>query len=123
MRKEQIWAQYKRAVRVQYVITLLALHRLGFGHKRLVEFEEVFGDLVSQINDFSVDGVFFHKLEPEFKQMGYNLNDLLKNYTESNLTFSEMQHQERNKEKMQLAERIEVAKKLKESGFYSGKMY
>ena len=117
--KEQIWIRYKLATRMQYVITLLALHRLGFGRKRLAEFEDVFNNLLPTINEYAKDGVMFDKLKDEFSAMGYDIKELLSDKVD--LTFSQMQRAQQAEKKMQLSERIEVAKKLKAAGFYGGK--
>jgi len=117
--KEQIWIRYKLATRMQYVITLLALHRLGFGRKRLAEFEDVFNNLLPTINEYAKDGVMVDKLKDEFSAMGYDIKELLSDKVD--LTFSQMQRAQQAEKKMQLSERIEVAKKLKAAGFYGGK--
>ena len=117
--KEQIWIRYKLATRMQYVITLLALHRLGFGRKRLAEFEDVFNKLLPTINEYAKDGVLVDKLKDEFSAMGYDIKELLSDKVD--LTFSQMQRAQQAEKKMQLSERIEVAKKLKAAGFYGGK--
>lgn len=117
--KEQIWIRYKLATRMQYVITLLALHCLGFGRKRLAEFEDVFNNLLPTINEYAKDGVMFDKLKDEFSAMGYDIKELLSDKVD--LTFSQMQRAQQAEKKMQLSERIEVAKKLKAAGFYGGK--
>lgn len=117
--KEQIWIRYKLATRMQYVITLLALHRLGFGRKRLAEFEDVFNNLLPTINEYAKDGVMVNKLKDEFSAMGYDIKELLSDKVD--LTFSQMQRAQQAEKKMQLSERIEVAKKLKAAGFYGGK--
>lgn len=117
--KEQIWIRYKLATRMQYVITLLALHRLGFGRKRLAEFEDVFNKLLPTINEYAKDGVMVDKLKDEFSAMGYDIKELLSDKVD--LTFSQMQRAQQAEKKMQLSERIEVAKKLKAAGFYGGK--
>ena len=117
--KEQIWIRYKLATRMQYVITLLALHRLGFGRKRLAEFEDVFDNLLPTINEYAKDGVMVNKLKDEFSAMGYDIKELLSDKVD--LTFSQMQRAQQAEKKMQLSERIEVAKKLKAAGFYGGK--
>lgn len=119
--KEQIWIRYKLATRMQYVITLLTLHRLGFGHKRLAEFENTFYELVPVVNDYAKDGVLIDKLKDEFSSMGYDIKQLMSDSTD--LTFSQMQRAQQAEKKMQLSERIEVAKKLKAAGFYGGKDY
>ena len=117
--KEQIWIRYKLATRMQYVITLLALHRLGFGRKRLAEFEDVFNKLLPTINEYAKDGMMVDKLKDEFSAMGYDIKELLSDKVD--LTFSQMQRVQQAEKKMQLSERIEVAKKLKAAGFYGGK--
>lgn len=117
--KEQIWIRYKLATRMQYVITLLALHRLGFGRKRLAEFEDVFNNLLPTINEYAKDGVMVDKLKDEFSAMGYDIKELLSDKLD--LTFSQMQKAQQAEKKMQLSERIEVAKKLKAAGFYGRK--
>ena len=117
--KEQIWIRYKLATRMQYVITLLALHRLGFGRKRLAEFEDVFNKLLPTINEYAKDGAMVDKLKDEFSAMGYDIKELLSDKVD--LTFSQMQRAQQAEKKMQLSERIEVAKKLKAAGFYGGK--
>ena len=104
---------------MQYVITLLALHRLGFGRKRLAEFEDVFNNLLPTINEYAKDGVMVNKLKDEFSAMGYDIKELLSDKVD--LTFSQMQRAQQAEKKMQLSERIEVAKKLKAAGFYGGK--
>lgn len=117
--KEQIWRQYKRATRLQYICTLLALHRaFGFGKKRLAEFEEVFSDVVSTVSGYANDDVITEKLSAEVGEMGYSLPDLLSDGNE--LTFSEMRRRDKIKEKQTLAECAEVAKKLRAAGFYGG---
>ena len=111
--KEQIWRQYKRATRLQYICTLLALHRaFGFGRKRLAGFE------VSTVSGYANDDVITEKLSAEVSEMGYSLPDLLSDGT--NLTFSEMRRRDKMKEKQTLAECAEVAKKLRAAGFYGG---
>lgn len=117
--KEQIWRQYKRATRLQYICTLLALHRaFGFGKKRLAEFEDVFSDVVSAVSGYANDDVINEKLSAEVSEMGYSLPDLLSDGTE--LTFSGMRRRDKIKEKQTLAECAEVAKKLRAAGFYGG---
>ena len=117
--KEQIWRQYKRATRLQYICTLLTLHRaFGFGKKRLAEFEDVFSDVVSAVSCYANDDVIFEKLSAEISEMGYDIHDLLSDNT--SLTFSEMQRRDKIKEKQTLAECAEVAKKLRAAGFYDG---
>lgn len=117
--KEQIWRQYKRATRLQYICTLLTLHRaFGFGKKRLTEFEDVFSDVVSAVSGYANDDVISEKLSAEMSKIGYDIRDLLSDST--NLTFSEMQRRDKIKEKQTLAECAEVAKKLRAAGFYDG---
>lgn len=117
--KEQIWRQYKRATRLQYICTLLALHRaFGFGKKRLAEFEDIFSDVVSTVSGYANDDVITEKLSAEISEMGYSLPDLLSDGNE--LTFSEMRRRDKIKEKQTLAECAEVAKKLRAAGFYGG---
>ncbi|MCM1577499.1 MAG: hypothetical protein NC078_01705 [Ruminococcus sp.] len=116
---EKIWQQYKRATRLQYICTLLTLHRaFGFGSKRLDDFEQAFSDVVTQINEYCMDEVINEKLGAEMKEMGYDLESLLKDKTE--LTFSEMQRQEKVKKKQSIAECAEAARRLREAGLYSG---
>lgn len=118
-RKEQIWRQYKRATRLQYICTLISLHRaFGFGKKRLAEFEDVFSDVVSTVSGYANDDVITEKLSAEMSEIGYDIRDLLSDGT--NLTFSEMQRRDKVKEKQTLAECAEVAKKLRAAGFYGG---
>ncbi len=119
--KEQIWIRYKLATRMQYVITLLTLHRLGFGHKRLAEFENKFYELLPVVNEYAKDGMLIDKLTDEFCSMGYDIKELMSDRVD--LTFSQMQRAQQAEKKMQLSERIEIAKKLKASGFYGGKEY
>lgn len=117
--KEQIWRQYKRATRLQYICALIALHRaFGFGQKRLGEFEDVFADVVEMVSGYANDDVINEKLSAEVGEMGYDLHDLLSDGTD--LTFSEMRRRDRIKEKQSLAECAEVAKKLRAAGFYGG---
>lgn len=119
--KEQIWIRYKRATRLQYIVTLLALHRLGFGAKRLAEFEKAFGDMLTVVNDCAADDVLIDKLGEEFKSMGFDIRSLLSDKTD--LTFSQQSRSVQAEKKMQLTERMEVAKKLQAAGFYNGKSY
>lgn len=119
--KEQIWIRYKLATRLQYVITLLTLHRLGFGYKRLAEFENKFYELLPVVNEYAKDGMLIDKLTDEFCSMGYDIKVLMSDRVD--LTFSQMQRAQQAEKKMQLSERIEIAKKLKASGFYGGKEY
>ena len=119
--KEQIWIRYKLATRMQYVITLLTLHSLGFGHKRLAEFENKFYELLPVVNEYAKDGMLIDKLTDEFCSMGYDIKELMSDRVD--LTFSQMQRAQQAEKKMQLSERIEIAKKLKASGFYGGKEY
>ncbi len=115
--KEQIWRQYKRATRLQYICTLLTLHRaFGFGQKRLAEFEDAFSEVVSKVTEYAHDDVINEKLADEMKEIGYDLGDLLKDG--DGLTFSEMKHRDKLKEKQTLAEYAEVTKKLRAAGFY-----
>lgn len=117
--KEQIWRQYKRATRLQYICALIALHRaFGFGQKRLEEFEDVFAGVVAAVSGYANDDVITEKLSAEVSKMGYSLPDLLSDGTE--LTFSEMCRRDKIKEKQTLAECAEVAKKLRAAGFYGG---
>ncbi len=115
--KEQIWRQYKRATRLQYICTLLTLHSaFGFGQKRLAEFEDAFSEVVSKVTEYAHDDVISEKLAGEMKEIGYDLCDLLKDG--DGLTFSEMKHRDKLKEKKTLAEYAEVTKKLRAAGFY-----
>lgn len=115
--KEQIWRQYKRATRLQYICTLIVLHRaFGFGKKRLGEFEDIFTDVVAVVSGYANDDVINEKLSAEVSEMGYSLPDLLSDGTD--LTFSEMHRRDKIKEKQTLAECAEVANKLRATWFY-----
>lgn len=115
--KEAVWKTFKKATRVQLIITLLTLHRaFKMGNKRLKEFERAFEQTVLEVKEYATDDVIMEKLTDEFKSMGYDLNSLLHDY--SDLTFADMQNQERRERKKTLAENAEIVKKLKAEGFY-----
>ena len=115
--REEIWKQFKIATRLQLITTLLTLHReFNMGNKRLKEFEAAFEKTVTEIKGYADDGIILDKLTAEFKSMGYDLKSLL--YDRSDLTFADMQNQERKERKKTLSENAEVVKKLKAAGFY-----
>lgn len=117
--KEAIWRNYIRATRMQYIATLVTLHRAcGFGSKRLHDFEDALSEVIDQISSYAKDDVLIDKLGDEFKELGYDIRDLLVNGRD--LTFSEMTHQQKLNDKKTMAEIAEAAKKIQASGFYKG---
>lgn len=117
--KEAIWRNYLRATRMQYIATLLTLHRAcGFGSKRLHDFENSLSEVIDQISSYAKDDVLIDKLGDEFSELGYDLRHILTNGLD--LTFSEMSHQQKLKDKKTMAEIAEAAKKIQASGFYKG---
>ena len=115
--REEIWKQFKIATRLQLITTLLTLHReFNMGNKRLKEFENAFEKTVTEIKCYADDDIIIDKLTAEVKSMGYDLKSLL--YDRSDLTFADMQNQERKERKKTLSENAEIVKKLKAAGFY-----